>query len=119
VVYEGGGDDYGGRKVKSVQNIEDEDYDDYQDEKGYDDRHAYDDDEGQYEEDERGNLKDTRPIRPKATNKYDDRDPEVDPDGYDAKDDRGQNFPAGEHPLEGVSNLADLPAPEELRGANK
>lgn len=110
----GGGDNYGGKRVVSVSNVEDE-YGEYNDEKGYYDRYEED-----YEDDGRGgNLKDTRPIRPKATSNYDDRDPEVDPDGYSAKDDSGQNFPAGEHPLEGLNNLADLPAPEELRGTNK
>mmetsp|Transcript_15369 Transcript_15369/g.23138 ORF Transcript_15369/g.23138 Transcript_15369/m.23138 type:complete len:861 (-) Transcript_15369:165-2747(-) len=75
----------------------------------------YGHDQGFESEEER----DTRPIRPKANVNYNDRDPEVDPIGVDEEDGVGNNFPPGQHPLEGVSNLSELPVPEELHGVNK
>lgn len=30
-----------------------------------------------------------------------------------------QSFPRGQHPLEGVPNLSELPSPEELKGVSK
>ena len=112
-VNEGGGGEYGNKRVASVGMME-EDYmreEEVEHDQDYDVDYSYDDE---------GHVRaDTRPIRPKATDKYDDRDPEVDPDGYGDKGEDGVTFPPGQHPLQGVSNLADLPPPEEIRGTNK
>lgn len=71
-----------------------------------------------YEEDEEqpGGF-DTRPIRPKKRNLYDDVDPEVDgQEAYNQQQSQGngQEFPPGQHPFEGLDNRDDLPLPEEF-----
>ena len=59
-----------------------------------------------------------RPIRPKERSTYDDRDPIIgetdEPDRF-----REDVYAPGQHPLEGVANLSDLPAPEELTGKSR
>ena len=55
-----------------------------------------------------------RPIRPKAEGPS-----EFDEEAAYLPDRFGETFPEGEHPLEGVPNAAELPAPEELVGKSK
>ncbi len=50
-----------------------------------------------------------RPIKPKAQLTYDDRDPEIEGDKSSAPP---AHFEPGQHPLEGVPNCYELPAPE-------
>lgn len=62
-----------------------------------------------------------RPIRPKQRSYAEDKDPTI---GETDQEDvpgrfRDEVFPQGEHPLEGVANLADLPQPEDLAGKVK
>ena len=110
----GGGKDYEDKRGGSVEMMEE----DYAGEEQLE--HDQDYEDANYGYDDEGPVRaDTRPIRPKATDKYDDRDPEVDPDGYGDKGEDGVTFPPGQHPLQGVSNLADLPPPEDVRGTNK
>ena len=56
-----------------------------------------------------------RPIRPKAEENYLDMDPDV-PSEYPEPAGNAESFGAGEHPLEGVPNFHELPAPEQLQG---
>lgn len=51
-----------------------------------------------------------RPIRPKANLVYDDKDPEV--EGSELSPRHVVNFAPGQHPLEGVPNCSELPAPD-------
>jgi hypothetical protein len=67
-----------------------------------------------------------RPIRPKASTTYSDMDPALGESEDAADRERGgagggalERFPPGQHPLEGVSNLADLGSPEELAGKSR
>lgn len=88
----------------------------------------------QYEEDEDEDSdyvgSNDRPIRPKATTDYNDRDPEIEPMGIFTNSfnllisigkemDSKSSFQNGEHPLEGVPNLGELPTPEDLKGLSK
>jgi len=59
-----------------------------------------------------------RPIRPKQRSYADDKDPALGEDYGDEEPSRFREdtFPAGKHPLEGVANLSELPAPEDLVG---
>eukprot|EP01035_Chromulina_nebulosa_P021465 gene21465-27803_t len=61
------------------------------------------------------NLDSTRPIKPKANLQYDDHD--VDNNAYSNNNE--ERFPPGQHPLEGIDNYAELPAPEQLLGKSK
>lgn len=56
-----------------------------------------------------------RPIRPKAEENYMDMDPDV-PSEYPEPVGNAESFGAGDHPLEGVPNFHELPAPEPLQG---
>lgn len=58
-----------------------------------------------------------RPIRPKAEENYLDQDPNA-PTEYPVSVNRGgdDNFGPGQHPLEGIPNFQELPAPEPLQG---
>jgi hypothetical protein len=87
---------------------------------------VYEDEEGsdQFEDGE-------RPIRPKQTTDYNDRDPEIEPMGTNLSfrsllspfpgrvENPSPSFPAGQHPLDGVPNLGELPTPEDLKGLPK
>lgn len=57
-----------------------------------------------------------RPIRPKNNEYYNDQDP--DQENYEEKilntDQPKEDFPQGEHPLEGIPQYSDLPTPEPL-----
>lgn len=59
-----------------------------------------------------------RPIRPKERSTYDDRDPDIgemdEPPRF-----REEKFAPGQHPLEGVPNLSELPTPEDLMGKSR
>lgn len=55
-----------------------------------------------------------RPIRPKATDDYRDPDPDSKYNEPAPAADMGDQFPNGEHPLEGVSNFMNLPVPEQV-----
>ena len=59
-----------------------------------------------------------RPIRPKQRSYAEDKDPTIGETDYDEEPGRflEETFPEGQHPLENVANLADLPQPEELAG---
>lgn len=61
---------------------------------------------------------DARPIKPKASTFYNDRDPE---EGYDdvESDAKGEAFPPGQHPLENVPNFSELPLPEDLSSKSR
>jgi hypothetical protein len=62
-----------------------------------------------------------RPIRPKGQLTYNDNDPEM-PSEYPAGAAGAvaeAHFPPGQHPLEGVPNVGELPAPEALLGKYK
>jgi hypothetical protein len=62
-----------------------------------------------------------RPIRPKAQQNYLDVDPENPSSngaGLDA-DNAAEIFPPGQHPLEGIPNFPELPAPEPLASKNR
>lgn len=65
-----------------------------------------------------GSDDDDRPIRPKNTFDYNDRDPVVEADGGPSNADEGskERFAPGQHPLEGVAGFDELPAPESLAG---
>mmetsp|Transcript_9912 Transcript_9912/g.8858 ORF Transcript_9912/g.8858 Transcript_9912/m.8858 type:complete len:843 (-) Transcript_9912:96-2624(-) len=63
------------------------------------------------------NLDSTRPIKPKANLQYDDTDTNIDNNAYSNNNE--ERFPPGQHPLEGIDNYADLPAPEQLIGKSK
>jgi len=59
-----------------------------------------------------------RPIRPKQRSYAEDKDVTLG-EVYDDEPPsrfREENFPPGQHPLEGVANIADLPSPEDLQG---
>lgn len=59
-----------------------------------------------------------RPIRPKEKPTYDDRDPDL---GEEEEPSRfkDEKFAPGQHPLEGVENLSELPTPEDLVGKSR
>lgn len=59
-----------------------------------------------------------RPIKPKGRSTYDDIDPVIDETEQAIYQDE-ENFPPGQHPLEGVPNVRDLPNPEDLSGKSK
>ena len=59
-----------------------------------------------------------RPIKPKGRSTYDDIDPVIGETEQAVYQDE-ENFPPGQHPLEGVPNVRDLPNPEELLGKSK
>lgn len=75
----------------------------------------YDDDEGDFGP---GGGMDTRPIRPKKRDLYDDVDPEMvgEEAAQQQMDQQGNDalFPPGQHPFEGLSNMNDLPPPEQF-----
>lgn len=58
-----------------------------------------------------------RPIRPKATVDYNDRDPVVETDVVDNRP--AEHFAKGEHPLEGVPRFMELAAPEPLSSKSR
>jgi hypothetical protein len=85
-----------------------------------DEKHAEFHDDGGYDDaphSPRGVGNDTRPIRPKATESYND------PDAFlgeeEVEEGFPEKFPPGQHPLQGVPNFQDLGAPELLRGKSR
>mgnify|MGYP003384993732 CR=1 FL=1 len=108
----GRGDNHG-RKVISEEDV---DYGDSPSHRGGGGGGGY----PQYDDDEDfgpGGL-DTRPIRPKKRDLYDDIDPEI--AGEEAaqqqlqQQERDPQFPPGQHPFEGLNNMDDLPPPEQF-----
>lgn len=57
-----------------------------------------------------------RPIRPKAAENYLDPDPDAPSEYAAVGNGQQENFGPGRHPLEGISNFQELPAPEALQG---
>jgi len=60
-----------------------------------------------------------RPIKPKARTDYADRDPAIGETEIPDRFREEEHFATGEHPLEGINGLSELPAPEELAGKAK
>lgn len=68
---------------------------------------------------------DDRPIKPKATPSYMDKDPMLENDmgGMDSNTGGSgmpvEKFPPGQHPLEGIAGFLELPTPEPLTAKNR
>ena len=60
-----------------------------------------------------------RAIKPKQQSSYNDVDPNMEEEDVPDRFQEPQTFEAGQHPLEGVPNHAELPAPEPLAGKAK
>jgi hypothetical protein len=77
---------------------------------------SYPDEEGAYADDFDG---EDRPIRPKSEQDYNDNDPDNGDEGDFNSSNNREEFPRGQHPLEGVDHFKDLPSPEELTGKSR
>ena len=112
VDYSGGSSSNNGKKI-----AHEEDFDHESPMQKSKNRNNYDDYDDEYYEDGQGGGLDTRPIKPKQRELYDDLDPEIDGEEAAAKqqlDQPEQQFPPGQHPFEGLDNMFDLPPPEQF-----